>query len=89
MGLTTPAVGIKVRYTPCLRSIQLKHSVSVCEKVIFVKTDGLGDIERFNQRYPSTVPLDELLLINGLEPNAVMTAGTRVKRVVGEGVPEE
>ncbi len=46
-------------------------------------------IERFNQRYPSTVPFDELLLINGLEPDAVMTAGTRVKRVVGEGVPEE
>ena len=46
-------------------------------------------IERFNQRYPSTAPLDELLLINGLEPNAVLTAGTRVKRVVGEGVPEE
>lgn len=46
-------------------------------------------IERFDQRYPSTVPLEELLLINGLEPGAVLTAGSRVKRVVGEGVPEE
>jgi predicted Zn-dependent protease len=46
-------------------------------------------IERFNQRYPSTVPMDELLLINGLAEGAVLTAGSHVKRVVGEGAPED
>ena len=72
------------------RRLRDRKALGVQPKQIEIVTLKNGmTIERFSQRYPSTVPLDELLLINGLEPNAVMTAGTRVKRVVGEGVPEE
>lgn len=72
------------------RRVTSRRVLGVQPKQVEIVTLRNGmTIERFNQRYPSTVPLDELLLINGLEPNAVLTAGTRVKRVVGEGVPEE
>jgi len=45
--------------------------------------------ETFYQRYPSTVTLETLLTINGWESEHVIPAGTLVKRVVGEGVPED
>lgn len=44
-------------------------------------------VERFYQRFPSTVSLPRILLINGLEAGDVIPAGRLVKRVVGEGVP--
>jgi predicted Zn-dependent protease len=41
----------------------------------------------FQQRYPSAVPLDELARINRLASNATVSAGTRLKRVVGKALP--
>jgi predicted Zn-dependent protease len=43
--------------------------------------------ERFFQRFPSTVSLEKVRLINGWEAGHVIPAGDFVKRVVGEGVP--
>ena len=43
--------------------------------------------ERFFQRFPSTVNLETVRLINGWEAGHVIPAGDLVKRVVGEGVP--
>lgn len=44
-------------------------------------------VERFYERFPSTVPLTTIQLINGMETGHVIPAGTLVKRVTGEGVP--
>ncbi len=43
--------------------------------------------ERFFQRFPSTVNLETVRLINGWEQGHVLPAGSPAKRVVGEGVP--
>ena len=40
----------------------------------------------FDRRYPSTVPLEKVALLNNAEVDAQFPAGERVKRVVG-GVP--
>jgi predicted Zn-dependent protease len=39
-------------------------------------------LAQFNQRYPSVVPIAELSIINQVDANSVIPAGTRVKRVV-------
>ncbi len=43
--------------------------------------------ERFFMRFPSTVSLETVRLINGWDEGHVIPAGTQAKRVVGEGVP--
>jgi predicted Zn-dependent protease len=43
--------------------------------------------ERFFMRFPSTVTLETVRVINGWEAGHVIPEGTLVKRVVGEGVP--
>ena len=41
-------------------------------------------LAEFAQRYPSTIPLAELAIVNQVEnPNATLSAGTRVKQVTG------
>jgi hypothetical protein len=38
-------------------------------------------IAQVNQAYPSTIPLDQLALINGVDASATIPAGTLVKQV--------
>ena len=41
-------------------------------------------LAQFNQQYPSTIPIEELAIINELEgPESVIPRGRTVKRVVG------
>ena len=40
-------------------------------------------LEQFNQQYPSTVSIDEVALINQMQPNTMLSSGQEVKRVVG------
>ena len=40
-------------------------------------------LEEFSQRYPSSIDLETLALINHAEPADRLAAGTTVKRVVG------
>ena len=40
-------------------------------------------IEEFNRQYPSTVPVEQVAIINGVNPGGVISAGTTAKRVVG------
>ncbi len=44
-------------------------------------------LEQFNARYPSTAPLKELALLNGVEVGTSLPAGRTVKRVVGGTKP--
>jgi predicted Zn-dependent protease len=53
-------------------------------KVELVKLNQSMTLEQFNSRYPSTVSIQELAIINDLEdPGMSLQAGTLVKRIVG------
>ena len=56
-------------------------------RIEVVTVPGQMTLAAFQQRYPSAIPLDELARINRLAPNATVTAGTRLKRVVGKALP--
>jgi predicted Zn-dependent protease len=58
-------------------------------RVELVKVPRQMTLEQFNGQYPSTIPIEQLAIINGLEgPTSVVPAGQTVKRVVG-GRPAE
>ncbi len=58
-------------------------------RVELVKIDRDMSMEEFNQKYPSTIPIERLAVVNGLDaPPDHIPAGTTVKRVVGgKGAP--
>jgi predicted Zn-dependent protease len=45
-------------------------------------------LAEFNRSFPSTIELEQLALINGLQGDAVIEGGTFLKRVVGGELPE-
>ncbi len=57
------------------------------------KTIGLVELPQamtlaeFAQRYPSTIALDELAIVNGVEAQTRFEAGTLLKRVIGGELP--
>jgi len=57
-------------------------------RIELVRTDTEMTFEGFVQRHPSTIPADDVGVMNGLRPGQVIPAGTLLKRVVGEGVPQ-
>jgi predicted Zn-dependent protease len=53
-------------------------------RVELVKAPRQMTLEQFNSQYPSTVPIEQLAIINQLEgPSSVVPAGRTLKRVVG------
>jgi len=53
-------------------------------RVELVKLSSPMTLEQFNSRYPSSIPVDQLAIINEIEdPGTTIQAGTTVKRVVG------
>jgi predicted Zn-dependent protease len=58
-------------------------------KVELVKIDRDMSMEEFNRKYPSTIPIERLAVVNGLDaPPEHIPAGTTVKRVIGgKGAP--
>ena len=52
-------------------------------RIEIVRLPGAMTLEAFARRYPSTVDVATLALINQVEPGATLRAGARVKRVVG------
>ncbi|HEX3235410.1 MAG TPA: M48 family metalloprotease [Gemmatimonadales bacterium] len=53
-------------------------------KVELVKLPRQMTLEQFNAQYPSTIPIEQLAIINEIaEPASSIPAGTTVKRVVG------
>jgi predicted Zn-dependent protease len=53
-------------------------------KVELVKLDKEMSLAEFNQKYPSTIPVERLAVVNGLDSASDrIPAGTTVKRVVG------
>ena len=52
-------------------------------RVDVVKVPNAMTLEEFNRRYPSTVDLQTLAIINQVDGNGRFAAGQEVKRVVG------
>ncbi|HEX8702348.1 MAG TPA: M48 family metalloprotease [Myxococcaceae bacterium] len=52
-----------------------------------VTLDQAMTLEQFQARYPSSIPLAELALINGVQPGETLAAGRMVKRVTGGVAP--
>ena len=56
-------------------------------RIDIVEVPAAMTAETFNQRFPSTVELADVLLLNGWTAGQRLEAGTLVKRVVGSGGP--
>ncbi|MBZ4416323.1 M48 family metalloprotease [Myxococcus sp. RHSTA-1-4] len=52
-------------------------------RIELVKLDAPMTVRQFQERYPSTIPVEELALINGVQPGDTLPAGQTVKRVTG------
>lgn len=52
-------------------------------KVDLVRVPSRMTLAEFNQRYPSTIPIEQLAIINGVETNTTLESGRTVKRVTG------
>jgi predicted Zn-dependent protease len=58
-------------------------------KVELVKLPKEMTLEQFNSQYPSTIPIEQLAIINEVEgPSSAIPAGRTVKRVIG-GMPRQ
>lgn len=57
------------------------------KRIDIVEVPESMSVESFNERYPSTVEFDELLLLNGWTAGQRLEAGVLVKRVTGTGGP--
>jgi predicted Zn-dependent protease len=59
-------------------------------RIELVKLPREMTLAQFNQAYPSTVPIEQLAIINELEgPDSVIPRGRIVKRVVGGLLPRQ
>ena len=54
------------------------------KRISTVRVDRSMTLDEFNSAYPSTIPMDELLLINQLERGEMAPAGHQFKRVTGQ-----
>jgi predicted Zn-dependent protease len=53
-------------------------------RVELVRVNRSMTLEQFNAQYPSSIPMEQLAIINELEgPSATLSAGQTIKRVVG------
>jgi predicted Zn-dependent protease len=52
-------------------------------RISIVTMDRSMTLRQFNERYPSTVPLEELAMVNQAEPYTAYAEGDLVKRIVG------
>ncbi len=59
------------------------------KRVELVRLNRSMTLEEFAQAHPSTVPNVTLALINGVDEKATLQANRLVKRVVGQGMPEQ
>ncbi len=58
------------------------------KRVKVVRTDRAMTITQFQRRFPSSISLDRLAVMNGVEVGESIPAGTTMKQVVGQGVPQ-
>ena len=56
-------------------------------KVSLVRVPSNMSVTEFNRRYPSSIPVEQVAIINGVDAGGTLRAGTMAKRVTG-GVSE-
>lgn len=56
-------------------------------KITLVRADRDMTLEEFQKRYPSSIPIADLAIANGLEPGSTIPKGRMVKRVQGGELP--
>ncbi len=56
-------------------------------RIQIVRTDQPMTLETFHQRFPSTIPVEMVGLINRVRAGETIPAGTAMKRVTGAGAP--
>jgi predicted Zn-dependent protease len=69
---------------------RLSDPTALAVQPLRMRIDGAPramSLEQFNSEMPSSIPLTELALINGMGENAPLRAGQLVKRVTGTVVP--
>lgn len=52
-------------------------------KIELAKVASPMTLQQFNEQHPSTIPVEELAIINGVQPGDTLPAGRTVKRVTG------
>lgn len=52
-------------------------------RIELVKLNASMTVREFHQKHPSTIPVEEVALINGVQPGDTLPAGHTVKRVTG------
>ena len=57
------------------------------KRIDIVEISSSMSVESFNERYPSTISMDQLLLLNGWTSGQRVEAGSLAKRVTGRGGP--
>ncbi len=57
-------------------------------RVDVVKLDRAMTLSEFNRRYPSSIEVQQLAILNGVAEGARLEAGQRIKRVVGGELPD-
>jgi predicted Zn-dependent protease len=58
------------------------------KRIEIVELDTAMTLAAFNERHPSTVDVETLAILNGVEVDTQLVAGNAVKRVVGGVLPE-
>ncbi len=58
------------------------------KKIDTIRLDRAMTLEEFARRYPSTVDIETLSIINGVAPTDRLEAGQRLKRIVGGELPK-
>jgi predicted Zn-dependent protease len=56
-------------------------------RIDIVTLPGATSLQTYVSRNPSPIPIDELARLNRVTPGEVLSAGTRIKRVVGNALP--
>ena len=77
------------RSLPSFKRLTDKRYLNVhAKKLKIAKLTRTMSLEQFNRQNPSTIELDALAVLNGVEASEVLPKGTLVKRIVGKDPPK-
>ncbi|MEN8164870.1 MAG: peptidase M48, partial [Acidobacteriota bacterium] len=65
-----------------------RHLKVQTKKIKIAKLGSPMTLEQFNRKHPSTIELEALAVLNGIEASEVLPKGMLVKRVVGKDPPK-
>ncbi len=82
------ATGMHQSLTSFSRVTERRYLEVAPATVEIVKLPRSMDLTEFVRRYPSSIEIDQLALINGVNVDTVMDPGRLVKRVIGGELPE-